>query len=49
METLRFCIFLTCSSLLATFSFAQSPIIAFPFDNNDDFMEWDTPEGVTDF
>ncbi|MEQ8707215.1 MAG: S8 family peptidase [Phaeodactylibacter sp.] len=45
METLRFCIFLTCSSLLATFSFAQSPIIAFPFDNNDDFMEWDTPEG----
>ena len=45
METLRFCIFLTCSSLLATFSFAQSPIIAFPFDNNDDFMEWDTPGG----
>ncbi|KGE85485.1 hypothetical protein IX84_28815 [Phaeodactylibacter xiamenensis] len=45
METLRFCILTTCLSLLATFSFAQSPIVAFPFDSEDDFMEWDTPDG----
>jgi subtilisin family serine protease len=46
MQTIRFCIFITCLSLLATFSFAQSPIVAFPFDSEDDFfMDWEPVEG----
>ncbi|MCR9099551.1 MAG: S8 family peptidase [bacterium] len=43
MQTLRFSILMAGLLLLATFSFAQSPIAAFPFDSEGDFMDWTTP------